>query len=171
MVRAGRFREDLYYRINVVPIALPPLRERTGDVPLLLDHFLRIYCAQNGIPLKRLDPEALHVLEDDTWPGNVRELENLVQRLVLMVDSTTIKVEHLPQRMLYNSATSQESLLIPESGVNFDEEISRIEVAYIEAALRRTSGSKMGAARLLHIDKQKMHYLCRKYQIAKGSKT
>ncbi len=170
MVHAGRFREDLYYRINVVPISLPPLRERMGDVPLLIDHFLRLYCARNGVAIKRVEPEVMHVLEEDRWPGNVRELENLVQRLVLMVDGPVIKVQHLPQRMLYNSAASQESLLIPEEGVHFDDEISRIEVAYLEAALRRTGGSKMGAARLLHIDKQKMHYLCRKYQIAKSSK-
>ncbi|MGO9649115.1 MAG: sigma 54-interacting transcriptional regulator [Terriglobales bacterium] len=167
MVHTGRFREDLYYRINVVPIALPPLRERAGDIPLLIDHFLRIYCAQNGAPLKRLDPDVIQILEEDPWPGNIRELENLVQRLVLMVDGPTIKVQHLPQRILYNSATSQESLLIPEEGVKFDEEIARIEVAYLEAALRRSGGSKMGAARLLHIDKQKMHYLCRKYRIGK----
>jgi len=166
MVRAGRFREDLYYRINVVPIALPALRERQGDIPLLVNHFLRIYCAQNGSPLKRLDPEVVQILEDDSWPGNVRELENLVQRLVLMVDGPVIKAQHLPQRILFSSATSQESLLIPEEGVNFDEEIARIEVAYLEAALRRSGGSKMSAARLLQIDKQKMHYLCRKYGIS-----
>jgi len=165
MVRAGKFREDLYYRINVVPIPLPPLRDRQGDIPLLMDHFLRVYCAQNSVPLKRLEPEVLQILEEDRWPGNVRELENLVQRLVLMVDGPVIRVQHLPQRILYNSATTQESLLIPESGVNFDEEIARIEVAYIEAALRRSAGSKMNAARLLQIDKQKMHYLCRKYGI------
>ncbi len=138
-----------------------------GDIPLLVGHFLRIYCAQNGVPLKRLDPDVIQILEEDPWPGNIRELENLVQRLVLMVDGPTIKVQHLPQRILYNSATSQESLLIPEEGVKFDDEIARIEVAYLEAALRRSGGSKMGAARLLHIDKQKMHYLCRKYRIGK----
>jgi len=169
MVQVGRFREDLYYRINVVPIYLPPLRDRAGDVPLLIDHFLRIYCAQNGVPLKRIDPEAMQVLEEDSWPGNVRELENLVQRLVLMVDGPVIKMHHLPQRILYSSATSQDSILIPEQGVNFDDEICKIEVAYLQAALRRTGGNKIGAARLLHIDKQKMHYLCRKYQIARGS--
>jgi DNA-binding NtrC family response regulator len=168
MVRTGRFREDLYYRINVVPVSLPPLRERLGDIPLLINHFLRHYCAENGVPLKRVEPEVMHVLEEDKWPGNVRELENLVQRLVLMVDGPLIKVQNLPQRMLYNSATSQEAMLIPEDGVHFDDEIARIEVAYLEAALRRTGGSKMGAARLLHIDKQKMHYLCRKYQIARA---
>lgn len=167
MVQAGRFREDLYYRVNVVPVSLPPLRERAGDVPLLVDHFLRIYCAEHGMALKRVDPEVMRVLEDDPWPGNVRELQNLVQRLVLMVDGPVIEMRHLPNRMLYNSTTSQDSLLIPEDGVNFADEISRIEVAYLEAALRRTAGNKMNAARLLHIDKQKMHYLCRKYQIAR----
>jgi len=167
LVRAGRFREDLYYRINVVPIALPALRDRPGDVPLLLDHFLRFYCASNNVPLKRLEPEVMQILEDDSWPGNVRELENLVQRLVLMVDGPVIKVQHLPQRLLYSSTTSQESLLIPEGGVNFDEEIAKIEVAYLTAALRRSAGSKIGAARLLQVDKQKMHYLCRKYGIGR----
>lgn len=168
MVHVGRFREDLYYRINVVPISLPALRERGGDIPLLIDHFLRIYCAENGVPLKRIDPEVMQVLEEDPWPGNVRELENLVQRLVLMVDGPVIKMQHLPQRILYQSTTSQDSLLIPDQGVNFDDEIARIEVAYLKAALRRTGGNKVGAARLLHIDKQKIHYLCRKYQIAKA---
>jgi DNA-binding NtrC family response regulator len=168
MVQVGQFREDLYYRINVVPISLPPLRERAGDIPLLIDHFLRIYCIQNGVPLKRVDPGVMQVLEEDPWPGNVRELENLVQRLVLMVDGPVIKMQHLPQRILYHSTTSQDTLLIPDQGVNFDDEIARIEVAYLEAALRRTGGNKVGAARLLHIDKQKMHYLCRKYQIAKA---
>jgi len=168
MVRAGRFREDLYYRINVVPIALPALRDRPGDVPLLLNHFLRFYCASNHVPLKRLEPDVMQILEEDAWPGNVRELENLVQRLVLMVDGPVVKVQHLPQRLLYSSTTSQESLLIPEGGVNFDEEIAKIEVAYLTAALRRSDGSKIGAARLLQVDKQKMHYLCRKYGIGKG---
>jgi DNA-binding NtrC family response regulator len=167
MVQAGRFREDLYYRINVVPIMLPALRDRPGDVPILMDHFLRLYCGSNNVPLKRLDPEVLQILEDDAWPGNVRELENLVQRLVLMVDGPVIKVQHLPQRLLYNNAASQESLLIPEGGVSFDEEIAKIEVAYLTAALRRSGGSKIGAARLLKVDKQKMHYLCRKYGIGK----
>jgi DNA-binding NtrC family response regulator len=167
MVRIGRFREDLYYRINVVPIGLPPLRERKGDVPLLVDHFLRIHCAANHTPLKRLDPEVMQILEEDAWPGNVRELENLVQRLVLLVDGPRIKVHHLPKRLIYNSAASQESMLIPDEGVSFDEEIAKIEVAYITAALRRSDGSKIAAAQLLRVDKQRMHYLCRKYGVGK----
>jgi DNA-binding NtrC family response regulator len=165
MVRAGRFREDLYYRIHVVPIFLPPLRERRDDIPLLVDHFLRIYCATNRVPLKRLDPEVIDILEEYAWNGNVRELENLIQRLVLMVPGPVIVPKDLPQQLLYASTARQESLLIPEEGIDFDEEIARIEVAYLQAALRRAGGKKVGAAALLHVDPQKMKYLCRKYKI------
>jgi transcriptional regulator with GAF, ATPase, and Fis domain len=165
MVRVGRFREDLYYRIHVVPIFLPPLRERRDDIPLLADHFLRIYCATNRIPLKRLDPEVIDILEEYAWNGNVRELENLMQRVVLMVPGPVIVPRDLPQQLLYASTAKQESLLIPEEGIDFDEEIARIEVAYLQAALRRAAGKKVGAAALLHVDPQKMKYLCRKYKI------
>jgi DNA-binding NtrC family response regulator len=162
-VQAGRFREDLYYRINVIPIVLPPLREREGDIALLVDHFLRFYSAANNLPMKTIDLEALEVLEDYHWPGNVRELENLMQRLVLMVPGPNIAVKHLPQGILYTSSAKQESLLIPEEGISFDEEMARIEVAYLQAALRRTGGKKSAAAALLRIDGQRMKYLCRKY--------
>ena len=162
LVRQGRFREDLYYRINVVPIFVPPLRERDGDLPLLVDHFLRVYCTANNKPLKHLQPEALEILEDYSWPGNVRELENIVQRLVLMNDSPVIRAEHLPQQLLQSSNAGQESILIPEEGVDFDAEIERIELAYLNAALRRTGGKKSAAAALLRIDPQRIKYLCRK---------
>src|SRR5215470_6085470 len=164
-VRTGRFREDLYYRINVVPIVLPPLRERPGDVPLLVNHFLHEHCTANKVPPKVIEPEVMAILEEDPWPGNVRELENLVQRLVLMVKGPVIKVQHLPQRILYHSTATQESLLIPDGGVNFDEEIARVEEAYLQAALRRSGGKKVTAAALLHINPQKMKYLCRKYGV------
>jgi len=167
MVHAGRFREDLYYRINVVPIHLPPLRERAGDIPLLLNHFLRLYSDMNRVPVKQMDPEVIAILEEYSWPGNIRELENLTQRLVLMVDGPVILANHLPQQILVTTTTSQEAMLIPEGGVNFDEEMARIEAAYVGAALRRSGGSKVGAARLLHMDKQKMHYLCRKHGIGR----
>jgi len=162
-VHAGRFREDLYYRLNVVPIVLPPLRERPGDVAILLDHFLRLYCAANNVPLKRLDSDALEILEEHHWPGNVRELENLVQRLVIMGSGSVITAQQLPQQILYSSAAKQEALLIPEKGISFDDEIARIELAYLQAALRRTGGKKVAAAALLQINSQKMKYLCRKY--------
>ncbi len=166
LVRQGRFREDLYYRINVVPIFIPPLRERSGDLPLLVDHFLRIYCATNNRPLKQLEPEALEIMEDYSWPGNVRELENVIQRLIIMGSSQVIRASHLPQPMLFSSAASQEAILIPEDGVDFDAEMDRIELAYLTAALHRTKGSKTAAAALLRIDPQRMKYLCRKRKLA-----
>lgn len=162
MVRTGRFREDLYYRIHVVPIAIPPLRERQGDVPLLVEHFLRIYCTANKKPMKQLQPDVMQILEDYPWPGNVRELENVVQRIVVMNDGPVIAAHHLPQQLIYTSAASQEAILIPEGGVDFDSEMERIQIAYLTAALRRTSGKKSEAAALLRIDRQRMKYLCRK---------
>jgi two-component system response regulator PilR (NtrC family) len=162
LVHAGRFREDLYYRINVIPIVLPPLRERVGDLPLLVDHFLRFYCRANNKPVKQVEADVLAVMEDYVWPGNVRELENVVQRLVLMNDSPVITLKHLPQQMLAASNAGQEAILIPEEGVDFDGEMERIELAYLMAALNRTGGRKSAAAALLHLDLQRMKYLCRK---------
>jgi DNA-binding NtrC family response regulator len=162
MVHTGRFREDLYYRINVVPIVVPPLRERLGDLPLLVAHFLRIYCSANNKPLKQVESEVMAVMEDYSWPGNVRELENVIQRLVLMDDSPLIGLKHLPQQLLVASNASQEAILIPEEGVDFDTEMERIELAYLTAALNRTGGRKSAAASLLRIDPQRMKYLCRK---------
>jgi DNA-binding NtrC family response regulator len=164
-VRKGRFRQDLYYRINVVPVVVPPLREREGDLPLLVDHFLRIYCASARKPVKRVQPDVMEILEDYLWPGNVRELENIVQRLVVMNDGPVITPEQLPQNLLACSTASQQAILIPEDGVDFDSEMQRIELAYLNAALRRTGGKKTAAAGLLRLDSQRMKYLCRKFKL------
>jgi len=165
MVRKGRFREDLFYRINVVPIVVPPLRERASDITLLAEHFLRLYCTANQKPVKQLQPDVVEILESYSWPGNVRELENVVQRLVLMSDGPVIAAHHLPQQLLSSSAASHEAILIPEAGVDFDAEMQKIEIAYLNAALRRTNGSKSAAARLLGLDRQRMKYLCRKLDL------
>jgi DNA-binding NtrC family response regulator len=165
LVRAGRFREDLYYRINVVPVFLPPLREREGDIPLLAEHFVRFYCSADARPLKSLEAEVVEILEEYAWPGNVRELENLIRRLVLMTEGNLIRVKHLPQHILQQAAATQEALLIPEDGVDFDRELENTEIAYLRAALKRTEGNKASAARLLHVNPQRMKYLCRKHRI------
>ena len=165
MVRMGRFREDLYYRINVVPISVPRLRDRQGDIPLLVEHFLRLYCTSNKKPVKQLQPELMEILEAYSWPGNVRELENVVQRLVIMSDGQVVAAHHLPQQLLTSSAASQEAILIPEGGVDFDAEMQKIEIAYLSAALRRTDGKKTAAAHLLRMDPQRMKYLCRKLKL------
>jgi DNA-binding NtrC family response regulator len=95
----------------------------------------------------------------------VRELENLIQRLVVMVSGPTIDLQHLPQQLLAQSVTAHEAILLPPAGVRFDDEIRELEVALLEAALRRSDGSKAAAARLLHLDSQRMKYLCRKYSL------
>lgn len=165
MVRTGRFREDLYYRIHVVPIQLPPLRERNGDIPLLCDYFLQLHCQANGVSTKRMSDEVLSVFEQHAWPGNVRELENLIQRLVITVRGDEIRASHLPHRMVAQSTAALEATLIPEDGTDFDEQVRRLEVALLNAALRRAGGSKAGASRLLKMDVQRMKYLCRKYSL------
>lgn len=164
-VKKGRFREDLFYRINVVPIVIPPLRERRGDIPALVEHFLRLYCAANKKPLKQLQPQIMEILEGYSWPGNVRELENVLQRLVIMSDGPVIAAHHLPQHLLSSSAASHEAILIPEGGVDFDAEMEKIQIAYLNAALRRGDGKKSAAAALLRIDPQRMKYLCRKLKL------
>ena len=165
MTKTGRFREDLYYRIHVVPIFLPPLRKRPGDIALLADHFLRAHAIANRVPPKWLAPEVLTALEGYNWPGNVRELENLMQRLVITVTGTVIQLEHLPGHILEQNLTAQEAILIPEGGVGFDDQIRQLEIALLEAAIRREAGNKAAAARLLQLDTQRMKYLCRKYSI------
>jgi DNA-binding NtrC family response regulator len=166
MVRTGKFREDLYYRIHVIPIHLPPLRERTGDIALLTDYFLRLHSLANGLEPRRITPEALAILEDHRWPGNVRELQNLLQRLVIVARSDTIGVADLPGHLLADSVAAQQAILLPEGGTHFDQEVQQLEVALLEAALQRCNGSKAAAGRLLHLDVQRMKYLCRKYSLS-----
>ena len=165
MARTGRFREDLYYRIHVVPIQLPPLRDRTGDIPLLCEHFLQTHCIANGVSIKHIDDTALSAFEQHPWPGNVRELENLIQRLVITVRGDEILSTHLPSRLLATNLAASEAALLPESGTDFDQEIQQMEIALLTAALRRTHGSKAAAARLLNLDGQRIKYLCRKYSL------
>ena len=165
MARTGRFREDLYYRIHVIPIHLPPLRERVADIPLLCDYFLQIHCLANGLPVKRLTSDALSVLEEHTWPGNVRELENMIQRLVVTTRRDEIDAGDLPPRVLAQSVAAQEAILLPAEGADFDEQIRQVEIALLTTALGRMKGSKTGAGRLLQLDVQRMKYLCRKYSL------
>lgn len=159
LIRAGKFREDLYYRIHVMPILLPPLRERQGDIALLADHFLRLHSTGNSMRRKRLTVDALRVLEACAWPGNVRELDNLTQRLVLLVQGDAIGAPDLPYPL--QGVSRPDAVLIPEDGVDLDEQLRHAELGLLNAALARAGGSKAGAARLLRIDVQRMKYLCR----------
>jgi len=173
-IATGRFREDLYYRINVVPINLPPLRDRPEDIPLLIEHFTRRFCEEQGIKKKRMETEAFHYLVDYGWKGNVRELENLIQRLVLMTDGDTITASHLPPHILNQEPAFRPSAenqshrplpTFPEAGLNLDREVARYEYELVRLALARADGIKVKAAELLGLNKDRMKYLCRKYNL------
>ena len=167
-----RFREDLYYRIHVVPIHLPPLRERREDIPLLVEHFIRQFCQELGVKQKRFDPEALQYLMDYRWKGNVRELENLIQRLVVMTDAEIITAAHLPPHILNQQISfdpsrhnAPDKFVIPESGINLDSEVAGYEYELVRKALELAGGVKIKAAELLRLNKDRMKYLCKKYDL------
>ena len=165
-VKNGEFREDLYYRINVFPIHIPPVREHRDDIPLLLDHFVRLFCSENHLPLKRLDFAALEALTAYTWKGNVREMENLVQTLVLMTDQEVIGLSHLPtyivgDRILPGTVSTN----LPDEGMDLGVAVEQYERNLILSALGKAKGKKAKAAHLLGIDRNRMKYLCRKHGI------
>lgn len=166
MVREGRFREDLYYRIHVVPIFVPALRERVEDIPVLAEYFVSVYCAANGFPVKRIDAEAMQAFKRYPWPGNVRELENAVQRLVLMTDDSVITAKDLPPDIVHAvGRDSRGRFKIPAGGISLDKEMETYERRWLSEALEQAKHVKADAARLLGVDRNRLNYLCRKYDL------
>ncbi len=166
MVREKRFREDLFYRLNVITINVPPLRDRRGDIPVLAQHFLRVYAAKNNRQDKGFSDDALGCLEAYAWPGNVRELENVVERAVVLARGARIEVSHLPESVADRSVT-----LVRESGqgrtaelpsgavapegvftIRVGTPLAEVEQRLLEETLKLTKGNKTLAARLLGID-------------------
>ncbi len=166
MVREGRFREDLYYRIHVVPIFVPALRERVEDIPVLADYFVSVYCAANRFPLKHFADDAMLALKHYSWPGNVRELENAIQRLVIMTDTDVISVKDLPGEIVQASGRNSRSRFrMPSGGVNLDKEMEAFERRWLQEALDQAKQVKSEAARLLGVDRNRLNYLCRKHNL------
>jgi len=166
LVRKGQFREDLYYRIHVFPLYVPPLRERTEDIPLLIDYFVQVHCATNRLPPKQVANDAMSAFERYPWPGNVRELENAVQRSVLMTDENVITLRSLPKEVLDATASdSRGRFKMPAKGIRLAEEVAAFEKRWIEAALADAGGVKAQAAKRLGIGKDQMKYLCRKHNL------
>jgi transcriptional regulator with PAS, ATPase and Fis domain len=149
-VERGTFREDLYYRLEVIPINLPPLRERRSDVPLLVHHFLERHNQKRpGMKVALTEEAMVHLWEYD-WPGNVRELENLLERLVILSEDGIIRVENLPPNV--RSFISEKKIPRPvmtDDGLDLNNAVEEFESRLIEEALRRTKGNKQAAARLL----------------------
>jgi len=145
-VEAGRFREDLYYRLNVIAVTAPPLRNRAEDVPLLVDHFLGVYCKKNGRPRLIVPPEVIRKLTDYSWPGNVRELENVIERATVLCRSDTLRLDDLPDAVAQASAPAPSALTFA-IGTPLEE----VEHRLIRETLAYTSGDKSLAAQLLGI--------------------
>jgi len=167
-VAEAKFREDLFYRLNVIPMLVPPLRERSGDIPLLVHHFLQQHCQKKEIPLKTMARNALEILLHYEWPGNVRELENVIERLVILVETDEIQVEDLPQRMRRQEAASAHPLMeIGEEGIDLKKILDDLENHLILEALKKSGGVKNKAAGLLGLNrttlieklkKKRIHY-------------
>jgi len=157
-VRAGRFRQDLYYRLNVVHVALPPLRDRPEDIPLLAEHLLQRFSRAYQVAPKRLAAEAMERLKVYAWPGNVRELQNAIERAFALSAADTITLDDLPAAV--RGLPSPDAPALDLSDVPTLEEAERRLVA---AALRRSGGNKNEAARLLGIDRQRLYRKIEKY--------
>lgn len=171
-IAEGRFREDLYYRLSVIPLHLPPLRERREDIPLLAREFLGRYSRAMNKKITGIDPEAMRRLEVYDWPGNVRELENTIERAVALEGRARIFVESLPERVRNHF---QEAALaaphngnrpaLPDGGLNLEEHIQKLERSYLLAALERSGGIRTHAAELLKMSYRSFRHYAKKYGV------
>jgi two-component system response regulator PilR (NtrC family) len=169
LVRDRQFREDLYYRLNVIPILVPALRHRREDIPLLAEHFRERFSREIGKPVRRIASETMDRLVGYHWPGNVRELENVIERAVALETASAILVEHLPEalnlaRPMEEAPASEESPRLRE-GFDLDAHLKATERRYLERALEQAGGSRPEAARLLGITPRSLRYLLQKHAV------
>jgi len=165
MVSAGTFREDLYYRISVIPIELPPLRERSEDISELATHFIEKFCGPTGRKLL-ITENSMRLLERYSWPGNVRELEHTIERAVALEHTSSIEPERLPEKVTnYNPYRVAEAMEFPDEGINLTAHLDQLEKTYLVEALRRTSGNQTNAADLLKLSVRSLRHLLDKHGI------
>jgi two-component system response regulator PilR (NtrC family) len=166
-VSEGRFREDLYYRINVIPIALPPLRERREDIPLIAEHFLAKYAQQMGKPVTTIARTTMDLLVEHEWPGNIRELENVIERAVALEATPAILPDSLPLSMRGAAAPRNgvQTETLPEAGFDLEAHVQEIERGYIAQALERAGGVQVRAAELLGMSFRSFRYYVKKYNL------
>ncbi len=165
-IAAGEFREDLYYRLNVVTLHVPPLRNRVEDIPLLAFHFLRRFAQEMGRPIHGIDPEALRILQNHDWPGNVRELQNVIERGVLFCSGDTLLAEHLPEAL--SGRTFSPDRVLPydlDLGRPLPDLLEQVERDLICKALVRARGVQAQAADLLGISRSNLQYKLKKYNL------
>ncbi|HET9769158.1 MAG TPA: sigma-54 dependent transcriptional regulator [Thermoanaerobaculia bacterium] len=164
-VRGGRFREDLFYRLNVITIALPPLRDRTEDIPLLTHTFLKRYAQENEKPLREIAPGAMQRLMDYHWPGNVRELENVVERAVVLSTGATLSEELLPQQVRRPSDRIS-AVELPTNGISYRDAVRSYERRLILRALEASGGVQKHAAELLKVKPTTLHEMMKRLNIS-----
>jgi two-component system response regulator PilR (NtrC family) len=162
----GSFREDLYYRLNVIPIYIPPLRKRKEDIPVLTEHFIDKYSKEFGKDIKRISSYAMELLTKYRFPGNVRELENIIEKSVALGTSNII----LPENLILSENNKRDlhkilDIELPDEGISLNEEMTRIESHFIKKALEKAEGSKTRAAELLRVSFDSLRYRIEKLDI------
>jgi two-component system response regulator PilR (NtrC family) len=166
LVAEGKFREDLFYRINVIPVHLPPLRERREDVPLLADHFLERFRIHLGKSVTSISSEAMRCLERYDWPGNIRELENVLERAVALEQTPIILPENLPAAVRNQVPQNGTRMLpLPEAGFDLEQHVQEIERDYIAQALKKANGVQVRAAEILGMSFRSFRYYAKKYNL------
>ena len=169
LVKSGKFREDLYFRLKVVHLKIPPLRERKGDIPLLVNHFIKKFGETHNKPGISITPEALKILEHYPWPGNVRELQNLIESLVIFSNENIIEPHHLPDEVVekssYKTEIKQQPLPEPEDSViiKLGDPLEEIEKRVILKTLRKFNGNKTHTAKALGIGLRTLHRKLKEY--------
>jgi two-component system response regulator PilR (NtrC family) len=163
-IAEGRFREDLYYRLDVIPIRLPPLRERTDDIPLLIEAFLEKLAVEMGKTVMRIEPEAVALLCQQEWRGNVRELENVMERIVALASGGTIGPQQV-RECVPRSSEDSVAMALPADGLDLEGVMATIEKDLLVKALQRANGVKKDAASLLGLDFRSFRYRLSKYGI------
>ena len=165
MLEDGRFREDLFYRLHVISINLPPLRARKDDIPLLAQHFLNKYGEENRKTVLELTPDALDLLTEYDWPGNVRELENVIERAVVLTSGPRIGVELIPDHVRRAPSFHMPQFVVPPEGISFKDVITDFEKRLIESTLEAAGGVQKRAAELLHIKPTTLNEMIKRYDI------
>ncbi len=169
-VKAGRFRQDLYYRLNVIRVEVPPLRDRREDIRPLADHFLRQWAAEQGKDINVISPDALRALDAYAFPGNVRELENVIERAVALAKGPTIGLGDLPPELAGAASQPTPALVgLPDEGCNLDDVMGEVERRLVLQALERTGGVRTQAAKLLGVTLRSLRYRLQKHAIGDES--
>ncbi|HEY8848551.1 MAG TPA: sigma-54 dependent transcriptional regulator [Thermoanaerobaculia bacterium] len=164
-IKAGTFREDLFYRINVIPIALPALRQRKEDIPLLAEHFIAKFCSNLDVPQKNISADAMRSLEKYAWPGNVRELENAIERMIALERSEVLTTKSLPEAILLGGSIPDVTFELPPEGISLQDHLEAIGKIFMLKALERTGGVQTQAAELLKMSFRSFRYYAKKYDL------